>query len=349
MNPVRILKAKWFPPAERKEPFTGQVVLITGANTGIGLEAAKKIAALKADKLIITTRSAEKGESARKAITEWLVKNGASQATQIVSLTLDMGSSEGVKAFMKQLHANTDRLNSAILNAGMQQPQYRRTLEGFEETLAVNTVYTTFLATLLLPILTSTAKSTDIQTHLTIISSRNATMPISMPTKPAVISSSAPLKVMSEPEEFPPGGMGGFAQYGRSKLMLEYAIRRMIHLSTLYSNNKEPLVVINSVCPGVTKSDLGRSYDHWTFRLLSAIIFLLFAKPAAAGANSYLTALSQGADSMGQLWADDALTPEWTTLQSADGQKLGDNVWNEMKTLMESWDGSLSSILKDKP
>lgn len=348
MNPLKIMKMKWFPPAERKESFAGQVVLVTGANTGLGLEAAKKIAALKADKLIITTRSIAKGESTKKNITEWLASNGSSQATEIVPLILDMGSSDGVKAFVNQLTATTNRLHSAILNAGVNQPEYRTTSEGFEETIAVNTVNTTFLSILLLPLLRSTAQASGASTHLSIISSRNATMPQSMTSDSKIISSPTPLKDFSEAQNFPHGAMGGFFQYGRSKLLLEYSIRRMIHLPFLHDKDGKSLVIVNSVCPGMTKTDLGRSYQSWWHKLLTIIIFTLFAKSAADGANSYLTALSLDQESSGQMWADDMYLPEWPNLSTPNGKKLGDNVWSEMRKYMKGWDSSVSSIVDEK-
>ena len=348
MSITQLLKEKWYPPAERTEPFTGQVVLITGANSGLGLEAAKKVAALKADKLIITTRSVAKGEATKKTITKWLVDNGATQTTELISLVLDMSTSAGIKTFVGQLNTTTRRLDSAILNAGVSLPNYRRTPDGFEETFAVNTIDTTFLATLLLPLLLSTSKSNNTVPHLSIISSRNARLPFSLPNIPAITSSSEPLKVMSQHEHFPPGVMGGFIRYGQSKLMLEYAIRRLAILPALYSNNHEPLVIINTVCPGATKSDLGQHYEHWLARSIKVIMDVFFTKSTSAGANAYLTALSQGKTSLGEMWANDEIIQEWPHLTSADGKAMGDKVWNEMQALMRAWDKGVDDVLETK-
>lgn len=181
----------------------------------------------------------------------------------------------------------------------------------------------------------ATAKSKVAQTHMTIVSSRNSTMPLSMPAAP-VIASDTPLRLSSEAANFPPGTLGGFVQYGRSKLYLEYALRRLVKIPALYENEDKPLVIVNSVCPGMTVSDLGRSYESWVLKLVQKLLFTLFAKSTADGANSSLTALSQGEESMGQMWANDQISPEWTNLTSTDGQKLGDNVWKELQVYINS-------------
>jgi len=48
--------------------LTGRVVIVTGANTGLGLAASKHLATMNPAKLIMTVRSAEKGEKALQGI-----------------------------------------------------------------------------------------------------------------------------------------------------------------------------------------------------------------------------------------------------------------------------------------
>lgn len=337
MNFVGMLREKWHALAERTESFRGQVVLITGANTGLGLEAAKKIAALEADKLIITTRTKEKGEVTKDTIAKWLVSTGSSQRTEIVCLVFDQTNSEDVRDFAQRLKSTTRKLDSAILNCGLIMPQYQLNSDGFEQTLAVNAVNTIYLAHLILPSLIETSQTTHNQTHLTIVSSRNAKLPLSVPSKEVLISSK-PLLEMSKADYFPPGAVGGFPIYSRSKLALEYAVRNMAQLPQLYDDDKKPYVILNTVCPGATKSDMAKRLDSWTTTIMSWIFAMLFQKPTEQGANSYLTALSLGAESMGQMWANDRLEPEWDALRSEEGQKLGTNIWAELQEIMLNWD-----------
>ena len=344
---IQMLAEKWNPPAEVKASLEGQVVLITGANTGLGLEAAKKVAALSPDTLIITTRSQAKGEATKSRIQQWLATTERNLSTKILPLVLDMSSSSGVKAFAEQLNSNTKTLDAAILNAGVNHSRHQTSTEGFEETLQVNTVSTVFLATLLLPLLASTAESRKIPTHLTFISSRTATYDMVFPKSRSLLSSTAPIKTLSQPEQFLPGMMGGQAQYGRSKLMLEYAIRRMVHLPVVGDTHGAPLIIVNSVCPGVTKTDLGRNNDSWLAKILSKILFTFFAKSAEAGANSYLQALTQDANTMGQLLANGKAVEEWDALKTDEGRKFGDNVWRELQVAMRAWDNGVATTLQE--
>src|SRR5438045_5791845 len=48
--------------------FNGQTVVVTGSNTGLGLEAARHFVRLNAAKVILAVRSVEKGEAAKRDI-----------------------------------------------------------------------------------------------------------------------------------------------------------------------------------------------------------------------------------------------------------------------------------------
>ena len=48
--------------------LTGQTILITGANTGLGFEAAKEVLAHHAGRIILAVRSIQKGEQAKEEL-----------------------------------------------------------------------------------------------------------------------------------------------------------------------------------------------------------------------------------------------------------------------------------------
>lgn len=111
----------------------GRVFVVTGANSGLGLETAKMLAALGAT-VVIACRSAERGEGARREV------EGANPgaAGEIVAMALDLASLRSVEAFAAALAARFDRVDGLINNAGVMAMPRTRTEDGFELQLGTN-------------------------------------------------------------------------------------------------------------------------------------------------------------------------------------------------------------------
>src|ERR1700744_5342539 len=99
------------PPADPTRSFTGKTVLITGATVGIGFEAATKFAALGASKIIIGSRSLERGNKAKELI-EQKTECG-SHVIQIVEL--DMESYASIQAFANSVSKKFRPIHIAVL------------------------------------------------------------------------------------------------------------------------------------------------------------------------------------------------------------------------------------------
>lgn len=76
----------------------GQTILITGANSGIGLEAARQCARLGATTLILAVRTIAKGEEAKANI----LKTSPKSKTDVQVWALDLESFDSVLAFGKR-------------------------------------------------------------------------------------------------------------------------------------------------------------------------------------------------------------------------------------------------------
>ena len=64
---LQFLREQWARPVPLvTQDLTGKVVLITGANIGLGFEAAKHFASMNPERLIIACRSEAKGNQAIK-------------------------------------------------------------------------------------------------------------------------------------------------------------------------------------------------------------------------------------------------------------------------------------------
>ncbi len=108
---------------------TGRIALVTGANSGIGWETARALAARGAHVLLVC-RNRAKAEDA-------LARLGPDAARAEI-VDLDLGDLDGVRAAAEVVLASHDRLDLLINNAGLMATPYRRTAQGFEQQLGVN-------------------------------------------------------------------------------------------------------------------------------------------------------------------------------------------------------------------
>ena len=131
--------------------MAGKTVVITGANSGLGLAAATELASAGAT-VVIASRTAAKGEAAVAAIRE------ATPAGNLEVSPLDLGELASVRAFAKRWGGR--RLDVLMLNAGvMAIPERALTADGFERHFGVNHLGHFALTALLWPALRSAAAS----------------------------------------------------------------------------------------------------------------------------------------------------------------------------------------------
>ncbi|MGH3231616.1 MAG: oxidoreductase, partial [Streptosporangiaceae bacterium] len=126
--------------------LTGQTAIVTGANSGIGLETARALIARGA-RVIIAVRDEAKGRDAAKAMP------GPGSAE--VAL-LDLASLDSVRAFARGLDGGP--IDLLVNNAGVMIPPLSRTKDGFELQFGTNHLGHFALTNLLLPRITSTGR-----------------------------------------------------------------------------------------------------------------------------------------------------------------------------------------------
>lgn len=110
---------------------TGKVIIVTGANSGIGYEAAKALAS-KGAEVVLACRNLEKGQTALDSIREEVT--GAS----VELMKLDLSSLGKVYWFANEFSIRYKRLHVLINNAGVMNLPYRQTSDGFEMQFGVN-------------------------------------------------------------------------------------------------------------------------------------------------------------------------------------------------------------------
>ncbi|HEX3433172.1 MAG TPA: oxidoreductase [Solirubrobacteraceae bacterium] len=108
---------------------SGRIAVITGANSGVGLEAAAVLARAGAH-VVMACRDTSKGDAAAASIRADVA------GAQLDVEALDLASLDSVRAFAERYpHEQLDLL---INNAGVMVPPYTKTADGFELQLGTN-------------------------------------------------------------------------------------------------------------------------------------------------------------------------------------------------------------------
>lgn len=109
--------------------LSGKVIIVTGGNSGLGFESVKAFAE-KGAEVVLTSRTKEKGESAKKKI-------GETKGTIDVML-LDLKSFQSIENFAIAFKQKYIRLDILLNNAGIMMTPYFKTTDGLEGQMGVN-------------------------------------------------------------------------------------------------------------------------------------------------------------------------------------------------------------------
>ncbi len=143
---------------------TGKVVLITGATSGLGKEAAK-VFATKGATVIMPVRNTEKAKTVREEI----VKTYPNAKIDIRSL--DLSSLTSIKLFSDEISKSYNQLDILINNAGVMYCPFSKTEDGFEMQMGTNHLGPYALTAQLMPLILKSANSRIVNTaslaHLT--------------------------------------------------------------------------------------------------------------------------------------------------------------------------------------
>lgn len=206
---------------------TGRKAVITGSNTGLGLETARALAGRGAS-VVLAIRNVEKGEAARASILADHPK------AEVALQALDLGSLDSVRAAATQIKENHDHLDLLINNAGVMYTEWQTTSDGFEFQMGVNHLGHFALTSLLLDRMVEHAGSRII--NVSSVGHR--------------IRSSLDPETMMSDEKY-----NRVAAYGRSKLanlLFTYELQRRLEAS---GASTTALVAH----PGVSSTELARN------------------------------------------------------------------------------------------
>jgi NAD(P)-dependent dehydrogenase (short-subunit alcohol dehydrogenase family) len=117
--------------ADRIPDQTGRTVIVTGANSGLGLATTRQLARCGAH-VIMAVRNETKGRQALASLTD--AQPGASLELR----PLDLADLDSVRAFADRLHADGARVDVLVNNAGVMMPPRSLSPQGHESQFAGN-------------------------------------------------------------------------------------------------------------------------------------------------------------------------------------------------------------------
>lgn len=235
-------------------------VLVTGATSGIGLEAAVELARRGA-RVTIVGRDASRTEAARAAIAS---RAGADVATMLC----DFSSQPSIRALARDVQARHERLHVLVNNAGAVNARRILTTDGIETTFAVNHLGYFLLTNLLLDLVRASA--------------------------PARIVSVASLGHRRGTMDFDDLGFErGYSimrAYGRSKL------GNVLFASELARRLEGSGVTSNSLHPGGVATNIWSGAPGWAKPLIAIVVRPFLVSPEQGGATIVQLAASPELD-----------------------------------------------------
>ena len=272
-----------------------RTVLITGASSGLGYEAALKLARLGAN-VVMVARDAQRGEAALSAVRSVAGSAGASL------LLCDMASLAAVRTLAREFAANHDRLDVLVNNAGSVKMARETTPDGLEWTFAANYLGHFLLTNLLLDLLRRSAPARIV--NVSSVGHRQGTIDF-------------------ENLQFERGGYKIMSAYGRSKLAQILFTRQLAH--RLQGSG----VTVNALHPGTVATGIWTKETlPWYARTPIAIAKRLFMVTPADGADRIVhLATSPGVEgATGGYYEKDRLTQPSA---AARDDALSLRLWNE--------------------
>jgi len=255
----------------------GRTCVVTGANSGLGLEASRQLAALGAN-VVLVGRNPQRLEAARASV-QGFAQEGASITTQVI----DLSSLESVRAGAARLVENCPQIDVLINNAGVLLDSRQVSADGIELTLATNVLGPFLLTELLVPALAAAARERPPARIINVSSG-------------GMYSEAVKLDDLQSARE----KWSGSAVYARSKRM---QVMLTDYWAALYGDQQ---IVVHAMHPGWADTP-GVESSLPTFH---KIVGKALRTPAeGADTITWLAAASEPAESSGGFWQDRGQRP----------------------------------------
>jgi len=282
--------------------LTGRHAIVTGANTGIGLETTR-VLAMRGCEVTMACRDLEKASAGRQRILS--ESGGAIEPDQLHLQELDLASLESVRAFAKATLASERPIHLLINNAGVMLPVRRTTLDGHEAHFGINHLGH-FLLTRLL----------------------ESRLRESAPARVVMVSSSAMQFSALTPEledlDWKTRKWSGWRAYGSSKMM------NLLFANEFNRRFEGDGVVANTLHPGIVKTELGRD-QSWPMKIFGLLMLPVMKQVDRGAATTLLLATSPEYAERGGEYLEDCAPAR--TPKPGDDRKLAADLWKRSEVL----------------
>ncbi|KAI0902917.1 NAD(P)-binding protein [Ustulina deusta] len=291
------------------------IIVVTGANAGLGYEACKHLSQLGVGKLIMACRDTTKGEAAKKSI----LASTSKPESSIDVWRIDMDSYESIKAFASSV-SELPRLDGVLANAGLMTTQFGLS-EGNEKNLNVNVISTFLLYLLLLPKMRESHQKTGNIPRFTIPNSALHYMAPLDELQPGN------RKIMDRLNDRETSKMAG--RYNLSKLLVIYAVREFAERSR--SSGGGPCI-LNTPNPSFCKSSLAKeSQGTAGFQFFESAM----ARSTEEGSRALVHGVLAGPDTNGQYLSNCKVQCPASHVTGSWGQEVQQRFFGELLEKLE--------------
>ena len=322
-SPKQFFKSQLFvTPNYPTQSFATKTVIVTGANVGLGFEAARHFVRLGASKVILAVRTIAKGDQAKKEI-----EASERCSKDIIQVwKLDLESYDSAKAFSKRVET-LPRVDAVVANAGIVTGTFKL-VEGHESTITTNVVSTLLLALMVLPTLKRTAMKYGVRPHLSIVTSEVH----HWTSFPERLNPDGIFRALDTKE-----GANMSDRYNVSKLLEIFAVREIT--SSVIKDKYTYPVVFNLVNPGLCHSNFVKDAGLG-FRIFKRLV----ARTTEVGSRTLVNAAGEiGEESQGEYLSDCQISPPSPFVRSEEGKKTQKMVWDEISGILNEIEPGVTS------
>lgn len=267
--------------------LNSQVAIITGASSGLGVEASRQLLKLGVSHVVLAVRSQAKGDAAAEKL-----RNEFPEAEVSVWL-LDMESYESIQSFANRCQTLA-RIDIVILNAGVQKTSFTTVADiGHETTMQVNYLSTVLLAILLLPVLKSKKAAGSARRPVLSLVGTDLAYGVEMDWKGPVLAQ------LDNPKLYV-----HMPAYSKSKLLVLLAVAK---ISEFIDRDD---VLVNTTNPGMTKgTQIARERAGVDAKIVAMLNALLGRSVEVAASNYVYSTVGLGNESHGSFTSDWDIKP----------------------------------------